>query len=313
MPKSDYLKRELAAAVGTGRVDLPSGIAFDYCSETKTVHMRLSQGVKANMQTDPAAFEGWALALYGNLPHLVEVVTLDWDEPKTLTSRTAPHYNRFLYRVQAFDRHFDWFSVQSPAPSWEQRVKQEKWPALILNREGTRDDGTTTTDNPTSEPALEPKFINEWEGNLKEAVELNFGLWIGKIERQLPVGVFAGEVKTKNTIFTGRKSAIDLWGISTDKALNIFELKAAGNVKIGIISELFFYATVIYDALQGKIESQTDEFAELESVNAFFLTQRLHPLITDRVIELLDSADKNISYKKLMYDLEGNLWVSDTD
>ena len=49
-------------------------------------------------------------------------------------------------------------------------------------------------------------------------------------------------------IFTGGKSAIDLIGIRDD-TLVLFELKKSGNRKVGAVSELLFYASVMRDAI----------------------------------------------------------------
>jgi hypothetical protein len=66
--------------------------------------------------------------------------------------------------------------------------------------------------------------------------------------RQWPVGLFKEQVADEHQIFTGKKSAIDLVGIRGD-TLFLFELKKNRNRKAGAVSELFFYANVMRDAI----------------------------------------------------------------
>lgn len=68
----------------------------------------LKNPVAENMQTDGAAFEGWAICLKSWLPDEINRVSLTWDKPEKNTG----HYNRFLYRVWKFKEMYDWFSMK---------------------------------------------------------------------------------------------------------------------------------------------------------------------------------------------------------
>lgn len=67
---------------------------------------------------------------------------------------------------------------------------------------------------------------------------------------QWPVGLFHDSVRNENHVFTGSKSAIDLIAVDDDTLL-LFELKNGKNAKGGALSETFFYACVMRDALLG--------------------------------------------------------------
>lgn len=90
----------------------------------------------------------------------------------------------------------------------------------------------------------------------------------------------------------------------------MFELKRKGNVQLGIISELFFYSTLINDVRLGKVESQHELFREVKSINAFFMAPRLHPLLTDKVLKVLNSGGGGeICYRKLLYSAREDILI----
>ena len=64
----------------------------------------------------------------------------------------------------------------------------------------------------------------------------------------MPVGVFEGHPSRAGAIFTGGKSAIDLIGLGRAGAIWLLELKTSRNIKVGALSELFFYSMVLHDA-----------------------------------------------------------------
>jgi len=143
---------------------------------------------------------------------------------------------------------------------------------------------------------------------------------VDEVYFQLPVGVFAQSVSRDTRVFTGGKSAIDLWGVNAKKGvIKIFELKAPKNRKVGIISELMFYAMLISDAMGDQpliklVQGENDNLEETrgsveafnlwksaESLEAIFLALELHPLIDDGVLECLNepSGERNIHYSHL--------------
>src|SRR4051812_22043093 len=65
------------------------------------------RAVQANMQTDGAAFEGWAVVLMAWCG--VQQIAVNWDEPVDIRN---PHYQRFLYRLEKFQELFGPEAVQ---------------------------------------------------------------------------------------------------------------------------------------------------------------------------------------------------------
>lgn len=302
----EKLLTELKKRCDNSHILITSHIDFNYDDKLKTIHMVMKKGIKQNMQKDAAAFEGWALALKANLEDLVSHITLDWDtenEPINKNSKEWRHFNRFLYRVDAFSKQYSkWFTVLNKQNSWEDRIKQEGWGDLVLNSIGNRSIINKIDKNEAkSEHDLETYFASKWSEKLRKAVKEHFNIEIGDIKNQYPVGIFNNQVKAENYIFTGGKSAIDLYSIVDNNSFNIFELKTENNVKVGILSELFFYSSLIKDVIDGKFRSESSEFNKVNKVNAFFLVQKIHSLISDKVIEMLNLPNSNISYRKLIY------------
>lgn len=302
----DKLLKELRRRLNNDSIKLTKGIDFTFDEKLKIVHMELKNGTVKNMQEDVAAFEAWALALKANLNDLVDGITLNYymdNEPKKNTSEWR-NFNRFIYRIDAFrKRYSDWFSVLNTQYDWENRILKEGWGDLILNSVGKRNKTYDIIKNnkSQSERDLEIYFTLDGSKKLKRVIKDRFNIELGDIENQYPVGVFNNQVKKDNYIFTGAKSAIDLYSIGKDNSFNIFELKGRKNVKIGILSEIFFYSSLIMDVIDGKFISTTNEFQNINRVNAFFLVQEMHPLLSDKVIDMLNLPNSNITYRKIIY------------
>lgn len=128
-----------------------------------------------------------------------------------------------------------------------------------------------------------------------------FGL--KKLDRQFPVGLFKGEPKEGEEIFTGGKSAIDLIGTDWNHGLWLFELKNKTNVAVGGLSELLFYSAVLRDTQGGnpvfnfskaslgkRAEVFPDDVRNARHIHARLLVGRNHPLLTDDVFDLLNVA-----------------------
>lgn len=95
------------------------------------------------------------------------------------------------------------------------------------------------------ENAVEAKLA---EQGVMRSVIKGVDIGNGNVYRQLPVGLFAGGVKRANSVFTGGKSAIDLW-VRNEDTINVVELKT-NNPMMGIITEIFFYSNYVYDFLR---------------------------------------------------------------
>lgn len=217
---------------------LPTKIDYEESGETLKIHVRHPD---KNMQNNENAFEAWSLALKTTG---YETIKLDWD---TSNIRDHKHYNRFLYRVEKFQRLYSWFKSKKTHSDH------------IFGDDVTKfiNYGTTKVSRSTKGKLSE----NYYEEQLykSEKFQNEHNIPVGYIERQLPVGVFTGNPPTEaNALFTGKASAIDLYGIDEDGVFKIFELKIAGNRTAGALSEVFFYWCIITDVIAGRIRPTGD-------------------------------------------------------
>ena len=107
-------------------IRFPSQIAFSV--ENGTLNIGISSDATCNnMQTDGAAFEGWAICLKGLLPEIVSSVQLNWKRPEIRKddSNKKLHYNRFLYRVLNFSELYEWFSISEINTAEIEEFKRE--------------------------------------------------------------------------------------------------------------------------------------------------------------------------------------------
>jgi hypothetical protein len=215
-------------------------------------------------------------------------ITLNWT-PAPLDEKTGelnPHYSRFLYRVQKFHELFpDWFRIGTPEHLDACEVR--KGTPLYLNVAGA-------VSNDPAEPKRETKIERELVTRYADLFRERFHLV--KVDRQFPVGLYRSP-DLKGRVFTAGTSAIDIVGVN-ESTFSVFELKAGGNIDIGGLGELLFYSSVIRDAAGpnprfqfGHPKSETSrstigpkEVKNAKAVRAFFLAEKLHPLLEHPVL-----------------------------
>jgi hypothetical protein len=253
--------------------------------ERVTITMK-EKGLQENMQTDAAAVEGWALAL---LQHCgVKRVQIELDPGAAAGGR---HYQRLLYRLQRFAELFPECDISKLDAKPRALGSHEK---LILNQPNPR---KVSPEVQSTERMLAVSREKPTESDLEMALEISntfrSHFQLEKVMRQWPVGLFCGKVARGNEIFTGGKSAIDLIGIRND-TLVLFELKKAGNRKVGAISELLFYASVMRDAIgasaifefkskkaRGNCAIGPEDILRCSKICAVLLAPDFHPLISE--------------------------------
>lgn len=219
------------------------------------------------------------------------------------------HYRRFLYRARRFAEAYPrWFSIapehrselapfgsgdplrlNAPRKARARRMSRlPRKPFLALSEHETEQVFADLKSRALCRvfPELDPETLSY----------------------QLPVGLFRsrghGQPARADLAFTGGKSAIDLWGISRDGAtLFLFELKRPGAArKVGIISELFFYANLMRDVQNGRIALPGNEqLAGTKRIMAVALTHNLHPLLADRKLIRLMNRAPGIRYAAVNY------------
>ncbi len=267
------------------------------------IHMYLNNPY-LNMQHNNACFEGWIIALKYHLN--IENFVLDWKKDDGI--KNNKDYNRFLFRVHKFEQMFkNSFKIhESKAKEVSDFIEKLNSGSYLLN-EPSKEKEYSVDKSKISENYIEGLFVTKYSGLLNEKSNSN------KIYSQLPVGVFKEEVKNGTEVFNRNNSALDLWGINDEtKTISIFELKY-NNIMIGIVSELLFYMYVLEELCISKnglfnyldtkksfrgAENFKDN-KKYDSLKGYFLTDRLHPLITKEYINGLNEGLKNLGHLKI--------------
>jgi len=296
---------------------LPKYISFTIIDDSQKLFLYIDgQAVGQNMQTDNAAFEGWAVCLKAWLPDRINYVKLKWDKPSfnKENENGILHYHRFLYRVLRFSEQYSWFSIDEE--NREEIAQFEKEFVNLRNNSYTKEPDLKLGHNgEISETVVEFMFATV----LKSSIMSQFDL--ADVGRQFPVGV----QKNDKPFFTGGMSAIDLWGTKGNK-LTIIELKYNGsdsnNIKVGIISELFLYSNIMSDIVKGKIlppsspskvnaeKSFYSECKKYTQIHAEMLSDKYHPLVeNDKVFEILNDrtqreSDITVIFRKTKYSFD---------
>lgn len=300
--------------IGNENVRFPSQITISVNNKKLSMYVK-GNGVRDNMQTDGSAFEGWAICLRACLPKEIETLELGWEEPKYSANeeernKQEKHYNRFVMRASLFEDVFDWVSIKPENREEVQRV-HDVLSTLFINypKSGSK------------KKVTENGKVNKGEAKLERQLLEKMLKTIAISDHQLPVGLFVNEVKTENTYTPRGASQIDLWQLD-EGCLRIFELKDAKNDKVGIISELMFYANTMRLLIEGVIKYPDSlnkeknyyrhihdlylaiKNKEVKRIEAVFLNFAFHPLIDyciDNVLAILNSGMEkvNISFRKM--------------
>jgi hypothetical protein len=292
---------ELRKVDGLGHCQFPGSTQIEIggTREQATITMK-KKGLNDNMQTDAAAFEAWALALFLHCD--VKSIQIGLEAGAGAEGR---HYERFLYRLKRFSDLFPG-KVISKGPVATSRAF-DAHNKLLLNQPNSRNKAPGAEYSERMLAASTPAPAKISESALEKALEVSGAFQrrfrFNKVMRQWPVGLFDERVADKRQIFTGGKSAIDLLGIRDDTLL-LFEIKTTRNRKAGAVSELLFYASVMRDALGDasifKFASERakkncavapEDIARCSNICAVLLAPKFHPLILEPLIfEELNSA-----------------------
>lgn len=294
-------------------ITFPSQITFSTSENTLRMHVK-GNGVRDNMQTDGSAFEGWAICLRACFPNEIEKLELGWEEPKYSTkeeerSRQEKHYNRFVLRAMLFQDIFDWVFIKKENQE-EINTVRNILSVLLINYPKSE----------SKKKVAESDKINKGEARLERQMVEIMRKTIDITDHQLPVGLFKKEVKSENTFTPRGASQIDIWQLDED-ILRIYELKDENNDKVGIISELMFYANIMRLLVKGVIKYPDSINTEkqyyrhiqdlykaitsqkVKSIEAVFLNFTFHPLIDyciDNVLAIINSGMNKVgvSFKK---------------
>lgn len=317
----DEIIKKLRIYSKVSGVSLPRDI--DFSIKNGVLKVFINNAIK-NMQVDSAAFEGWIITMKAWLSSEIKYVMLDFEVPANLSGQFGNsevcHYNRFLFRINNLIRLFpNWFFLhESKIDIVNDFMNWLKSGNCLLNH--SLRERISVIDTDKMERQIESWFVFENEG--KEQLCKHWNIDKDQLFNQLPIGVFYEEIAAKNAIFTRGASAIDIWGIGDDQqTLHLIELKCGGNKGIGVISEILFYAAVIYDTCiaeeniftfgkYGKADDTKDMIAinnagsKFRQLYVHILAEQYHPLFSDDVIALLHDGLSNlhIDFDRARYD-----------
>lgn len=219
------------------------------------------------------------------------------------------HLGRFLYRTLRFSEQYDWFSLSDYLVTEVNGFRKFMENNMLTNNlpEGE----AQTKGDHNKESIAETKFAEN--GELQKAVEAVYDIGENAVYRQFLVGLFKDKEQEKSRIFTGGKSAIDLWTWNRSEFI-VVELKRE-NQKVGIISEIFFYSNYMRDLLftdgafvLNKSKTKFDRGYSVVLNNSFdkicgiMLADVHHPLVNSETIAVLNSGkDTRIKYVMALY------------
>lgn len=263
-------------------LQLPAEMDFNIDEDkVLTIGMK-KKGLTGTMQDDSAAFEGWAICLKAWLPESIDKVVVNGDFPD---DKNNQHYKRFLYRLKKFTETYSWAETTQEYKAEIEEVFPKGNSNMYINvpRKEASEEATHC------EAQLERAYVFKNKSSYRA------------MNHQLPTRIFNNiDIKEKNAVTPG--GFIDIWGITNDDILRIFELKLPTNTKIGIISELMFYVNVMTDVirheinipLKGKSFRSFDEIYKLyvkkgacKQIEGVFLADNFHPMIQEKQEDVL--------------------------
>ena len=292
----------MSKSASNNRLQFPEAMNIESNNGILSITMT-TKGLQENMQENPSAFEGWAIAIKAIMPELAEEVVIKWQSEGIEQGPSYNHYRRFLYRVNRFKDSYKW-ALYKPLDDKAQKDINDisyEISSWVLNY-------------PDSESQKE---ASKAEATLERQLKTNLSKHLKHVDHQLPMGLFHS-YKSSATERTPRQgSQIDLWSISED-TFTVYELKNDDNRKVGIISELMFYVNVIKDLSEGKLHfdhnaSKSDyrSFKTvyeafnsnlIHNVEGVFLTNDLHSMLKlggTNLFSILNNNTREIRYKQM--------------
>ena len=283
-------------------IRLPHNNNIAFGGDEKCLEVTLHESAlrASNMQNNDSAFEAWILAIISWCD--VQKVNIHHELSREKVYKKEGHYQRALYRLERFSELMQGKVRIDKIIFSDSKTRTSAHPTINV---ALGKDTSSNTSSAGSESEIEKDFTRN--GTPRRLLMEKFDLQ--ELDRQFPVGLFDGEPAKGREIFTGGKSAIDLIGIDRNKDIWIFELKKPGNVAIGAISELLFYSEMLKDAqgthplfqfsqrLPGsRIKVSPENIRDAKQIHARLLLEDTHPLLSDDVFALLNSAAKSAGW-----------------
>ena len=316
MKNKEEILKLLKEHFNNKHLKLPSDVDFsvkekDICRIT----LNAEKIMKGNMQNDANAFEGLAVAIYAAMKKDCSecMIVLDVDKKFEYQSyEKNGHFCRFLYRVMRFKEQYTWFELSDDLNGEVEKFKSFLNDNQFTNNIPNAEAGVK--ENHNNENAIEVKLAEGEVLQYMDGCGIDFGT--NPVFRQLPVGLYKSEVNTYNEIFTGKKSAIDLWSWNQDE-FHVIELKTL-NEMIGIVTEIFFYSNYMRDLLfpEGAFilnpkrgENMKDRGYKnildnsFHKINGIMLADRYHALVNKETLDILNNNQlDDIEYFMIEYE-----------
>ena len=270
-------KEKIKEIIGS---NLPYGIGLSFSDDTLEIVLN-RKSVFGNMQEDPSAFEGWILCVKSaleNKGYQVKKVNIKFRD--SFQMGDSQKEKQFCYRLFKCSRNYGWKIPEDTTIM-----------ANVSSLDGAvltcpKNDAASIEVAQNAEARLERIYI---EAQKKKGKVIN---------QQLPIGLFKDKVADVNRLTI--TSFLDLWEVEKE-TMKIYELKAKGNNKIGIISELLYYTNMMSDILNGcfcfepnskdyrGVETLKKSIGKIKHLEGVFLTDTLHPLISENKKKLADA------------------------
>jgi hypothetical protein len=288
------------------------------------------------MQTDMANFEALAIMCKCINPDISVIIKFneytEWHKEFCNLSSKSSIYLRFLFRVVVFKEAFpDWVEIS------KDNLKEIKYfngllQVALKNKKASNNipmRKSIYNNNKGEEHQIENKFTKTDKGfdYLKKLYKEYSNDDLLFAYNQLPNGLFnifsSEKVRENNRIFT--TGFYDIWGMDKKGNLCIFELKKdKGNSHLGIISELFFYATYAKKILcdENLIHEKNKKTnyrgyellydnvvnSKIKGIKAIFLLgQDVYSGISERkkdIVKLLDTNSFGIKFGFINYNID---------
>ena len=290
--KMDNAMNGMERVISIDNIELTSKISFEKTGEKLYVTLTI-KNAEANMQTDESAFEAWIICLKARKGYRNVFIGIS---DKENWIGVTPQIRQFLYRLKKFGENYSWCKLSKEIQELIRKHDVANFQNLVLNHPTTE----AAEKAVNVEAQLERQFVYE---NKKNFVAM---------ATQMPLGVFDNKISEGSRLLP--TSYLDIWSFD-EKILSIYELKAKGNKRVGIISELMFYCNIINDRVRGHI-SHTEaayridvrglkQFLQaLDSksilIKGVFLTDELHPLIMkkkDEILKLLKTESVSFEFQ----------------
>lgn len=268
-------------------IQVPSGAEWRVEQRPDGVSLHLDIDARAlsqNFQTDLAAAPSFLICL----SYWLERATGSRVSASVHVSGEAPsegtrklHWNRATFLLDQFQAVLSERLTFHPPGAW-------RWPRSPMLNSATDERTVEATIDARPEHVLETFLCRN--NAAKDELAALIGP-IGPLARQLPLGLFEGRVAAACRWTPGGNSQIDLWAPSADgRTVHLFELKADGNMHVGILPEAFCYSRLMHHVRVGLVDgtkvagdsAALDAVRAAERIKMWLVVPSVHPLLLTR-------------------------------